>query len=424
MNELTTRILKILVLVFAVVLASTIFYHLLFQDYETENAIYYEVRDSSPFQGVYVRNETVLQYAGTGALRYCVDDGDKLGVGSTIAEVYSSEEQIDLRRRIAEKEDELAMLSRIENPGTAEHAQPANLSALIRDQYRSMIRLRERGDYSSMLSGRQELNVYMSTYEKITHPEMDYQSRIAALEDEISRLNMQKTVPEQTIRSDRSAYFISYVDGYEELLRADNVRQLTAEQLSSVSDDGTGTADPNAIGKLVDGYSWYIIGVFDNTKLRLSEDDVATVRLESLTRNVRVKVDSLVSTGDFTQTQAILRCDQFTYDTVQHRTERVEILRDTVEGIRVPRSAIRFKTLDEPVLNDKGEAVKDAQGNAITQQTDTMGVYVLVGEAAEFRKLKIVYEDEDFYLSALDAGSGYVSLYDDIIVKGVMADGG
>ena len=424
MNELTTRILKILVLVFAVVLASTIFYHLLFQDYETENAIYYEVRDSSPFQGVYVRNETVLQYAGTGALRYCVADGDKLGVGSTIAEVYSSEEQIDLRRRIAEKENELAMLSRIENPGTAEHAQPANLSALIRDQYRSMIRLRERGDYSSMLSGRQDLNVYMSTYEKITHPEMDYQSRIAALEDEISRLNMQKTVPEQTIRSDRSAYFISYVDGYEELLRADNVRQLTAEQLSSVSDDGTGTADPNAIGKLVDGYSWYIIGVFDNTKLRLSEDDVATVRLESLTRNVRVKVDSLVSTGDFTQTQAILRCDQFTYDTVQHRTERVEILRDTVEGIRVPRSAIRFKTLDEPVLDDKGEAVKDAQGNAITQQTDTMGVYVLVGEAAEFRKLKIVYEDEDFYLSALDAGSGYVSLYDDIIVKGVMADGG
>jgi hypothetical protein len=53
-----------------------------------------------------------------------------------------------------------------------------------------------------------------------------------------------------------------------------------------------------------------------------------------------------------------------------------------------------------------------------------MGVYVLVGESTEFRKLDIIYEDEDFYLSRLNAGSGYVSLYDDIIVKGVMADGG
>ena len=52
-----------------------------------------------------------------------------------------------------------------------------------------------------------------------------------------------------------------------------------------------------------------------------------------------------------------------------------------------------------------------------------MGVYVLVGEKPEFRRLDIVYEDEGYYLSSLNAGSGYVSLYDEIIVKGVMADG-
>ena len=87
MNEITTRILKMLLLVFAVVLASTIFYHLLFQDYETVNATYYEVTDSSHFQGVYIRDESVLRYSGTGAVRYCADDGAKLGVGSVIAEI-------------------------------------------------------------------------------------------------------------------------------------------------------------------------------------------------------------------------------------------------------------------------------------------------------------------------------------------------
>ena len=40
-----------------------------------------------------------------------------------------------------------------------------------------------------------------------------------------------------------------------------------------------------------------------------------------------------------------------------------------------------------------------------------------------FRRIKKVYEDDLFYLSDLNAGDGFVELYDDIIVKGVMADG-
>ena len=416
MNEITTRILKILLLAFAVVLALSIFYHLFFTDYETETAIYYEVSDISNFQGVYVRNESVERYSGTGALRYCVDDGEKLGIGSTIAEVYSSEEQIDLRRQIAEKEEELAMLNRIENPGTSENAQPANIAGLINEQYKALVRLREHGEISAMGAAKQDLALLMNTYIKITDDDVDYHDRIVALEDEIARLNRLKTAPDKTIYANKSAYFVSYTDGYEDTLSAENVRQLKPEQLDSVTDDGAGVHDDDAIGKLIDDYAWYIVGVFDNTKLRLSEDEMVTVRLESLSRSLHVKVDSLTSKGDMTQTQAVFRCDQMSRDVVQHRTERVEILRDTVEGIRVPRSAIRFKNLPVDVTDEEGNVTQETQ--------NCMGVYVLVGESAEFRRIDVIYEDDNYYLSALDAGSGYVSLYDDIIVKGVMADGG
>ncbi|MBP0970525.1 MAG: hypothetical protein IKX57_04800 [Oscillospiraceae bacterium] len=419
MNEITTRILKILLLVFAVVLALSIFYHLFFNNYETENAIYYEVSDVSTFQGVYVRNETVRRYNGSGAVRYCVDDGEKLGVGSVIAEIYSNEEQIDLRRTIAEKEAELAMLSKLENPGTSENAQPAKIASLIDEQFRSMIRQREHGNISAVCSARQELTVLMSTYEKITNSAVDYQDRIVALEDEIARLSRRKTAPDDVIRAEKSAYFVSHADGYEAILTGDNVRQLTPDQLSAVTDDGSDNGSPSGgsqvIGKLIDDYGWYIVGVFDNTKLRLSEDDMATVRLESHPSDLRVSVVSLISAGDITKTQGVFRCEQLTGEVVKHRTERVEILRETVEGIRVPRSAIRFKNMEVEE--------KDDEGNVTTSMQNCMGVYVLVGETAEFRRIKEIYEDDTYYLSDLDAGKGFVELYDDIIVKGVMADG-
>ncbi len=418
MNEITTRILKMLLLVFAVVLAVTIFYHLFFTNYETENAIYYEGSAVSTFQGVYVRNETVRRYEGSGAVRYCADDGAKLGVGSVIAEIYANEEQIDLRRTIAEKEAELAMLSKLENPGTSENAQPAKIASLIDEQFKSMVRQRERGDISAVCSARQDLTVLMSTYEKITNASVDYQDRIVALEDEIARLSRRKTAPDDVIRAESSAYFVSHADGYESSLTVDRVRQLTPEQLSAVTDDGSAAADTGSgmiIGKLIDDYAWYIVGVFDNTKLRLSEDDMATVRLESHPSDLHVQVVSLVSAGDITKTQGVFRCDQLTGEVVQHRTERVDILRETVEGIRVPRSAIRFKDMEI--------TEKDAEGHETVHTENCMGVYVLVGERAVFRRIQKVYEDDQFYLSDLNAGDGFVELYDDIIVKGVVADG-
>lgn len=417
MNEITTRILKALLLVFAVVLVFSIVYHLLFQGYETENAIYYEVSDVSAFQGVYVRNESVERYQGSGAVRYCVTDGAKLGVGSVIAEIYADESQIDLRRKIAAKENELALLRKVENPGTSENAQAVNLAALIDEQYRNLVRLREDGDYSALAESKQELTVLMSTYEKITKDDIDFTGRIAALEDEIAVLSSQKTDPVQIITAKKSAYFVSYVDGYEDTLKVSSIGQLTPEKIAAVSDEGTESrsSDPQVIGKLIDGYAWYIVGVFDNNKLRLSEGDTATVRLASVGRSLTVTVESLVSAGDITRTQAVFRCEQLSHDLVQHRTERVEILRKTVAGIKVPRSAIRFKETEETFTDDAGEER--------TETVQTMGVYVLIGENAEFRKLDIIYEDDSYYLSSLEAGSGYVALYDDIIVKGVMADG-
>lgn len=416
MNEITTRILQGLVVAFVVVLVVSMIVNLFNRDYKTETAVYGSVSESESFQGVYVRNETVAGYSGSGVVRYCVADGAKLGVGSVIAEVYTSEEQIDLRNLIAEKQDELALLNKIENLGTSENAQPSNLAGLISDQYKMLMKLREQGHFDSIVAEKNELAALMSTYQKITEDNVDFTERISALQQEIVALEAKKTSPSEVITADESAYFISYIDGYEPQLTVDTIGTLTPEQIAAVNDDGVYTADrTGVIGKLVDGYAWYIVGIFDNTTLRLSEGDVLHIRPDSASDTMSAKVMSLTSAGNIGETQIVLRCETMTYDTVQHRTERVEIVRKTVEGVKIPRSAIRFLDIEETVENE--------DGSKYTVKNRYMGVWILVGENASFRKLDIVYEAEDFYLSRLNAGTDYVALYDDIIVDGVMADG-
>ena len=49
----------------------------------------------------------------------------------------------------------------------------------------------------------------------------------------------------------------------------------------------------------------------------------------------------------------IVKCDELTYDLVQHRTEQVEMIKGEYEGIKVSRKAIRFKDIEETVVDEE-----------------------------------------------------------------------
>ena len=54
--------------------------------------------------------------------------------------------------------------------------------------------------------------------------------------------------------SDRSAYFVSYADGYEEELTMDKLSSITPELIGSVKDSGP-VDEGNIVGKLIDAMS-------------------------------------------------------------------------------------------------------------------------------------------------------------------------
>ena len=62
-----------------------------------------------------------------------------------------------------------------------------------------------------------------------------------------------------------------------------------------------------------------------------------------------------------------------TSDFVKNRSERVEIIKGEYEGIQVPRSAIRFKELEETSTNV-------LTGEETTTKVNYRGVYVMTAK--------------------------------------------
>ena len=75
------HILLIVLSIAIIATIGTIFYHFVDTQYKTETAVSATAEQSETFQGVYVRDETVLTYNGSGAISYNVPDGGKVEKG-------------------------------------------------------------------------------------------------------------------------------------------------------------------------------------------------------------------------------------------------------------------------------------------------------------------------------------------------------
>lgn len=382
---------------------------------ETAVALMSDAIASTEFKGVFIRDEEVRTYSGAGAISYNVADGGKLGNGTVIAEIYPSDEQIGRNREIEQLEKELDILKKIQNPGTSESAQPASLSESIEESYRSMIYSRDMRDYDALKSDMEDLLVQMSTYQIITKQVSGFSQQITDINSRLAELKSESVKPTETIKSDRSAYFVSYCDGYETELNSEKLDSLTIAEINSISDRRSD--DKTIVGKMIDGYGWYLAGVIDNSRKEYTIGSSVKLRFDSAADTFGAVITDIRDEGDPAKSIIIVRCSQFNYDLVQHRAEKCELIKGTYHGLKVPREAIRFRevTAETPTSAD-GE---EPEVSTVSYK----GVYIMKGEQVEFKKIDVIYEGSDYVLSRVhDEDSSYLALYDDIMLEEADAD--
>lgn len=416
------NVLLVLLSVSVIATIGTIFYHFVDTSYETETAIRATADESKFFEGVYVRDETVLTYSGTGAVSYQVPDGGKVAVNDVIAEIYPNESAIEKQQQIALLQDKLNVLERISNPGTQEQAQPADLSRQISQYYAEIVRGRDHGDLKSMAASEQQFVEAYSTYQiVISKGTVSFAEQIADLSAQIQSLQNDQTSAVGTVTSEASSYFVSQVDGLESTLKIENLADITPEKIEQITKDikegqTDGTLQNGVIGKAISQYGWYMLGMIDNKDQKYQVGDAVTIRLMTSSATAKATIQELRNTDEDGKVMVVLYCDKMTSDFVQNRTENVEMILGEYEGIKVPRDAIRFQDVEETVVDEE-------TGKETKQVVNSRGVYVQDGEKIEFRRLHVIYEGKDYVLSELNAGDGYLMLYDSIIVEGIDANG-
>lgn len=393
MKSLTTKILAgVLSLLLFTTIGSQIFY-LINDKHDTEKAVLFNINEDIAFDGIVIRDEEVIEYNGDGVLDYQYEDGSKISVGSTIANVYSDENDIIEQKRIVKLSDEISILNRAQNPGTINYVQPDTLQTKIENEYKQILSCTLKNDYSSLRDAKNNLSVVINIYDIMTGSSKNFEDQISSLEDQIESLKLTSQTID-SIKAEKTGYFISYADGYENVLTTENAVNMDEDDISKIINNDI-KIEKNVVGKIFDDYSCKIVGILTKDK-RIVEGETLNMMLSASNQIYKVEVDSVKQAEDNDKVIVVFTCDRLDKALVNSRVQAAKIIFDEYQGLKVPRKAIRFQGEDK-------------------------GVYVILGQKITFKKIDVIYENEkdDFVISKNTSEEDYLLLYDQILLEEV-----
>lgn len=367
-----------------------------YQPVKTQVALSKTVASTAVTDAFVVRDEYPIEASVTGTLVPLVEDGKRVASQDDVAVVFTSDEAAKTYNEIKSVKDEIEYFSSLQNKVGVQTADITPLDERIYTACEAYAVAVNNGNIDSYETYENNIRDAVTSRRLSTGTVIDPSAKLGELNAKLAQLQAEN-IGYSTIKAPHPGYYISVADGYESAVNYADILSLTTSQISDLFDEAKTpkSSVDNYMGKLVDGFNWYLLCVVDyEDAVKLSIGSTAKVEFTVTTADpINAEVAAICDTADG-KTGVILKCNLMSTEYASLRTEQIRITFDEHTGYQIPNKAIR-----------------EIDGQK--------GVYVLSGNIVKFKKINIDYSDSEISIcNNPDSQSGFVELYDNIIVEG------
>ena len=226
-----------------------------------------------------------------------------------------------------------------------------------------------------------------------------FEPLIEALKNEKKQLEASLTGELGRINSSASGYFSVNVDGWEELFTPKALKEMTVDSFNELISAQV-EKDDNAIGKICLDYYWYTLCPIDKSKaVDYTVGKMYKLEYPSTTNTVfDAKLEKMITQTDKEQVILVFSSNTIDEGFRYTRKQNVKIIKESLEGLRINKEALR-------IVNG------------------VQGVYTISGNTVRFKKAEIIYTSDDYYLVRLlkSTDEDYktsLMMYDNVIIGG------
>lgn len=383
----TKYLRRVAIYVSSAILALALIFYLVYHlfngfstDIRTVSAAFSSVDSVISGKAYIFRDEFLLNSSGSGSANYLASDGEKVSINQAVADVFSDSSGYNIRTRVANIDNQLKLLDKSSIGVNADRTDTSSVDAQIYSSYTEVIDRASNGEFLYALKSSSDLLIGLNKRQLITGEARGFDARIEALRADRQALVAQLSGKQETILTNKSGYFYTETDGFEEIFTVEALDALTFDVfdklVASLNDkNAEGQQATNKIGKIVSSYSWYVaIKLEKQRAAHLVVGNSYDVEFPyNYDMKISMKLEKVVTEPGNKEAILVLSSGKMPKDFNYMRNQEAKIITDSFEGLRVPSSSVRVV-----------EGVK--------------GVYTLYGSKVVFKKIDIIYEGDGYYL--------------------------
>ena len=348
--------------------------------------------------GVIFKDEFLLDDSGyIGMAKNNFSSGSRVAANSEVAKLYKSKDDILKFKKLKFLENELNFLREAQSPGALQDVDIKSLNKQMRADYYSLERDLKSGNFSKIVELKERITTLFNKRQIITNQVANFNDAIEKISDESDRLKQAISSQPKSIITPVSGYFVDCVDGYENVCMLKCLNDFDFEGIERIYNDCFENSSQDKIGKIITTPTLFLKVVLP-TKLLADAKlySECRIKFDKTGEDVVANLYELNINRDCEKSLATFKIDVMTEKLSKIRASKVEVIFHTYRGIKVPKAALK----------------SDSEGQ--------LGVYVLNNMLMKFKKVDVMFEDENNVICSnnFENDVSYLRTYDKIITRG------
>ena len=362
-------------------------YHVFFglaESLPTTAAGLVEQRSSVMFEGVIFRNEETISTKYQGDMRPYFSNGERVSTDCAVAAVYSQYSGDDINSKIEEIKEKIDILERSNVKGLTSIADIERQNAEIDRLYTARMLAISNNENYKVKAIEKELAIALNKMKIYSGEVKSFTAEIESLKAELEVLYNSFKGEKEYIFADKGGYFYHSCDGYENSLTYESLSTLGVNDLKSLLNQTKHNPKINSVYtcKFVYESTWRLASVCDEATASTLEvgKQYSITLFDVKERQLNVTLESI---GESQEGECLIVFSCATmpegFDYTRYQSFRLDI--SAISGYRVPKEAL------VTVVDDETEEKK-------------IGVYIIQGSVAYFRRVEVIAEDNGYYIAA------------------------
>lgn len=346
-----------------------------------------------------VRDENYIINNTAGTIVPLVEDGKKVAVGDIVAAICGSASDASVYMEKEILQDDISRFNLLKRQQNENALDIEKIDEEANRLFIDMLGVVSSGKLENLKPSTSAFRDKLTSRQITIDGSIDFSKKINSLEKSLAALENKKIFVNNLV-ADKTGYYISEIDGYENIIPFENIESVSASAIEKAVMSNPAATPTNALGKLVCNYNWYMLASLKKSDAVLFKTGQSK-KINfgpNFENSVSVKVYSL-NPSESGNTSVVFVCNLMNEQLAGMRIEDAQIVLNEYKGYRINSDAVRV-------------------------QNGVEGAYVLLGNVITFRRFETKYSNKDYYIIDIIKNTSetkkpyFIELYDEAVIKG------